>query len=250
MHAKDHPTVRLQDDQSFPSLHKTALNVETKAFYKTKGQFETFLEDAHNYRDLLVWQSSAPRGSTADNKLGGAAFKPQTDWYDVKGMDVAETERHAEGRLLKDRHIESRGMTANTTSSASRGGGGSRQRLDDNLSRTKATKAQAMIDLKATNQLEIEQNHSVDEITKFETNHHSLLELNDMTKAEVIQLLLSSGIELPGAVMWDYDTNAYKREVLHKRDYVEYCRQQLFGCDAPPVCRRGQKLSKPNSGSK
>ena len=61
------PKARVEDPHSFNSRHADALSETRSAFFRTKGSMESYLEEAHKGRDLLVWQAAHPRGYTRGN---------------------------------------------------------------------------------------------------------------------------------------------------------------------------------------
>ena len=88
----------------------------------------------------------------------------------------------------------------------------------------------------------IEASSALADISKFEKNHHSLCEIENLTKKELIDLIQSEGFELPGKLIWDTSANINRKEKLKKNEYLAFVRQKLFSLDKPPVCQKVQKL--------
>ena len=245
------PAVRLADEGSFPSLHREALRTEGKAFYKTKGRMETYLEDAHNYRDFLVWQPSQARGNTRGNNPSN--FKPANDYYDTtpsggKEVGVGVTQGMSNGLMLKARHQRSsqeRSGELQQQSSATLNRSGSRQ-----LSRAEANfleneiKTQAVATKKLHALKAAARQDALDDISAYERRHHASLEISDLTKLELIQLIEGEGIQCPGPVHFDTASGTYRRVGLKKKEYLEFVRRELFKLESVAVCKRGQKLGK------
>ena len=92
--------------------------------------------------------------------------------------------------------------------------------------------------------IKIEANKTLDDINKFEKNHHNLCEIEHMTKKELIDMIQAEGFELPGKVTWDADAQISRKEKLSKVEYVTFARQTLFSLDSPPICQKGQAIGK------
>ena len=102
------PRARLQDPLSFNSRHRDVIGQSQRAFFRTKGFMESYLEDANTYRDFLVWQGAHPRGHTRGNNPSN--FKPANDFYDLGGA-TTDTHRLSNSRMMVNRHLTSRNST-------------------------------------------------------------------------------------------------------------------------------------------
>ena len=83
-----------------------------------------------------------------------------------------------------------------------------------------------------------EANKTLSDITEFEKNHHNLVEIDHMTKRELIQLIQKEGFELPGKITWDSERQANVKEKLKKVEYLAFARQKLFSLDLPPIVQK------------
>ena len=89
-----------------------------------------------------------------------------------------------------------------------------------------------------------ESSHTKNDLAAFERSHHDLVEIENMTKEELIGMITREGLEMPGAVTFDSEQNVYVKERLKKREYLEFIRQELYKTDVPAMCKKGKKLGK------
>jgi len=237
------PKARVEDPLSFDSRHADALTNNCGAFFRTKGSMESYLEEAHKGRDLLVWQAAHPRGFTRGNNPSN--FKPANDFYDIENTGATtETHLNSQSRLMVNRHLTSRN---------SRGGGG-RGTLHSSNSHSQASSDVLLVRNVNPNttrimpsprtRVKMEANNTLRDIDRFEKKHHDRCEIEHMTKKELISMILDQGFELPGDTIWDADAQVNRKAKLKKSEYLTYARQKLFSMDSPPICQKGQKIGK------
>jgi hypothetical protein len=223
----------MNDPYSFNSRHALTISESPTAFYRSKGSMEVYLEAAHGYRDFLVWQPAHPRGYTKGNNPSN--FKPKNDFYDV-GEEMVNTERISTSRLMVNRSINGR-VTAS--------GSGSRKSVADDepvvLERV-VDPGVSRIRLSPRSALRAESTKTMDDINSFEASHHNIVEMENMTKQELIDLIVKRGFEIPGEVTFDTVSNTYKKARLKKAKYLEFLRQNLYGNTSLPVVQRGHKI--------
>ena len=234
---RNQPSARLSSLDSFDSRHASTLTKEKRAFYHTKGEMESYLEDAHNYRDFLVWQPSHARGATRGNNPSN--FKPKNDFYDNGGGEATDTQRLSTSRLMVNRHLSSR----NSVGSISRAGSRASVNEDVILTKPIATST-TKPGLSKEEKLRLAAIDTESSIKKFETNHHNLCSIENMTKVELIRLLESKGLDIPGEPEWDVKSNTYRKKRLKKAEYLVYARRELFKLETAPIVQRGQKIGK------
>ena len=209
---------------------------EKRAFFRTKGFMESYLEDANTYKDFLVWQSAHPRGNTRGNNPSN--FKPANDFYDFGGA-TTDTHRLSNSRMMVNRHLTSRNST---------GAAGSRT-VQQSLSEPALLKG--VVNPPVTRVLpsprtlrEDSTKKTLGDIESFERTHHHLSGIEDMTKEELVALIEKEGIEMPGERKYDPNTNTIHIKKLKKREYLEFVRQKLFSMDDNPMVKKGKKLGK------
>jgi hypothetical protein len=100
------------------------------------------------------------------------------------------------------------------------------------------------VKLSPRSRLEKDERETRDALSTFERNHHDRVEIEDMTKAELVAMIEREGLELPGETTFDVEKNVYVKERLKKRDYLEFIRQKLYSTDKPPSVKKGKKLGK------
>ncbi len=227
------PKARLLDPLSFNSRHRDTLEREHRAFYRTKGAMETYLEDAHSYRDFLVWQASHPRGNTRGNNPSN--FKPANDFYDV-GHKTTDTHRLSTSRLMVNRHLTSRNSSGTS--------GVSRKHREPPLMVKDVDPPVTRVKHSPRTAREVAASETLSDISKFERTHHHLCEIENMTKEELIELIQREGMEIPGEEEYEQETGKIIKKRLKKRKYLEYVRQRLFQLDDKPVVQKGHRLGK------
>ena len=75
-------------------------------------------------------------------------------------------------------------------------------------------------------QTRIEASSALADISKFEKNHHSLCEIEYLTKKELIDLIQSEDFELPGKLIWDTSANINRKEKLKKNEYLAFVKAE------------------------
>ena len=209
------PAARLSDPLSFNSRHRDTLNMESKAFFRTKGALESYLEDAHSYRDFLVWQASHPRGNTRGNNPSN--FKPKNDFYSKDGDSLVDTQRMSTSRLMKNRHVASQNSKASEAARARM-----KHSESEPVLLTKAIDPPVTRILPSPRSSKtIAMQNTQSEIAAFERRHHDLCCIENMTKAELLVLIEREGLELPGEEYYDKESGMMKKEKLKKSQYLE-----------------------------
>ena len=186
------PKARLIDPSTFNSRHKEVIAREKRAFFRTKGFMESYLEDANTYRDFLVWQASHPRGYTRGNNPSN--FKPSNDFYD-HGLGTTDTHRLSQSRLQVNRHLTS----SKSSSRAMLQGRSLRSSQSEPVLMKKSINPPVTRVLPSPrSKTKAMAKQTLDDICKFERSYHHLSGIEDMTKEELIQLIKREGLEIPG----------------------------------------------------
>mmetsp|Transcript_4325 Transcript_4325/g.8722 ORF Transcript_4325/g.8722 Transcript_4325/m.8722 type:complete len:478 (+) Transcript_4325:162-1595(+) len=230
------PAARNRDPTTFERSHSSVLDKEKRAFFRSKGFMESYLEDANTYRDFLVWQMAHPRGYTRGNNPSN--FKPSNDFYE-HGTETTDTYRLSQSRLQVNRHLTSRNTTAASGTRSLKSSQSApvlmKKSVDPPVSR---------IQLSPRSQRALIKKSTSDDISAFERRHHHLSGVEDMTKEELIELIKREGMKIPGKREYDAETNTLEIKPLKKKEYLKFIRKELFSNDEKPMVRKGKKLGK------
>lgn len=86
-------------------------------------------------------------------------------------------------------------------------------------------------------------NASRTQMLRFEqAQHNGVINFEDWTKAELLELIDDMGAERPGNIVWDSERGEMVQEPCKKPEYVECCRKLLTAAERQPVVRRVKKL--------
>jgi len=214
-------------DSSIEQRHKAVLSEDRKAFWRSKGELSEYLEMAHSQSDMLVWQRGQDRPDAPLSPLNQLSSRPKTEVYDVPDWSMANTERSANSPLLTHRH-----RMASMKRSRSEIRHASRSRAD-RLTTASASHRSIREDSPQGTELEL---------LRFERLHYQKVNLNDLTKDELIRLIQDSGLEVPGEMKWDPDRGQMVKERCKKEVYLDYCRKKFSEEEPQPMVRVGRKL--------
>ncbi|GMI49314.1 hypothetical protein TrCOL_g11623 [Triparma columacea] len=231
------PAARQRDPTTFERSHSAVLEKEKRAFFRSKGFMESYLEDANTYRDFLVWQMAHPRGHTRGNNPSN--FKPATDFYE-HGTETTDTFRLSQSRLQVNRHLTSRNATAGASGTRSLKSSQSEPVLMKKFSDPPVSRIQLS---PRSHRAQVAKS-TLDDLSAFERRHHHLSGVEDMTKEELIELIKREGLKIPGPREYDAESNTLEIKRLKKKDYLKFIRKELFSTDEKPMVKKGKKLGK------
>ena len=173
------PAARQRDPTTFERSHSAVLEKEKRAFFRSKGFMESYLEDANTYRDFLVWQMAHPRGHTRGNNPSN--FKPATDFYE-HGTETTDTFRLSQSRLQVNRHLTSCNATAGASGTRSLKSSQSEPVLMKKFSDPPVSRIQLS---PRSHRAQVAKS-TLDDLSAFERRHHHLSGVEDMTKEELM----------------------------------------------------------------
>jgi hypothetical protein len=81
-----------------------------------------------------------------------------------------------------------------------------------------------------------------DKLLDFERKQHQMMNFQDWTKKELIELIEAENLEVPGEMFWDNEAGVMRKEICKKQVYVDYCKRKLFEAEPKPLVRRGKRL--------
>ena len=80
------------------------------------------------------------------------------------------------------------------------------------------------------------------QLLHFERGQHQKVNFQDYTKEELIEMIESQNLELPGRMVWDPTHGELRKEICKKQVYVDFCRQKLYELEPKPLMRSGKRL--------
>jgi hypothetical protein len=182
---------RQADPSGVERRHHGAYAADRTAFFRRKGEFESYVDKAVGVCDLMPWQPSQTREDGPTSPLNALRTRPSTEFYETAFRPMSSTYGLATSPLLIHRHHDANQRRATAGSSQSRAlTSGTRPSTVADFERTAA----------ALERGRLERMGSVRDIASFERVQHQKLELEDFSKAELKRIIRKEGIDLPGKV--------------------------------------------------
>jgi len=247
---------------------------DPRAFYRRKGDLEKYVEAATHQSDMLVWQSQQRRDGTS-SLLNRLTVRPLAEGYDLTAaQSLTHTQRMATSPFLAQRHstaqLRRQRFEVNDPLM------GTLQRPNHNFFAAPQSSQSGKRLLTAASEASNNNNNNNnslassastpqgaggggrchhhpkgaalakvvmhDKLLDFERKQHQMMNFQDWTKQELIELISAEGLEVPGEMFWDNDAGLMRKEICKKQVYVDYCKRKLFEAEPKPLVRRGKRL--------
>ncbi|KAH8059354.1 hypothetical protein JL722_5376 [Aureococcus anophagefferens] len=249
--------------------HGVALRGDGSAFRRRVGAAESYVEQAAESSDLLVWQRTQDRDEDFSSPLQTLRPVSRVDYYAARRRSATTSASSAARRASRRRRRSAAGTAAarargppwaaaaaaaaTAPRRAARGAprarprprarrGGRGRGREPALAAGTPPFHRTWVSSPRAPLVAPEASTAADDVAAFERRNHAALELGDYSKRELVALIAAQGLDPPGRLVWDPASATMVRESLPKETYVDFCRQKFYERDPRPLVRVGRRL--------